>query len=420
VETDSTVLLLEIVPVFCFGYPFVMAFYWMIGAFLFWVGVEHHYPPLEQPPALPHYPPISIVVPCHNEGDTADETFAALANVDYPDFEIVAVNDGSRDNTGAILEGLAARMQHMRVAHLEKNQGKATAMNIGAMLARHELLVLIDGDALLDPHALRWIAWHFRLPHLGGLTGNPRIRNRTSILGRLQVGEFSSIVGLIKRAQATYARLFTVSGVICAFRKRALADAGWWSPHTLTDDVDVTWRIQVAGWRITYAPNAVVWILMPETLRGLWRQRLRWAEGGGQMLIDNFVPMMRGVAPSLLPVYLNAALSVLWSYCIILTTFLGTLHGVGLPVLTRVPTFSLIPEWYGLTLCLTYLVQAIVSTTIERRFEPGIMRSLFWIIWYPLAFWALSALTAAVALPRAAMLKRAARTTWVSPDRGLR
>ena len=103
-----------------------------------------------------------------------------------------------------------------------------------------------------------------------------------------------------------------------------------------------------------------------------------------------------------------------------LDDFLGTLHGIGLPVLTRVPTFSLIPEWYGLTLCVTYLVQAVVSTTIERRFEPGMMRSLFWIIWYPLAFWALSALTAAVALPRAAILKRAGRTTWVSPDRGLR
>jgi biofilm PGA synthesis N-glycosyltransferase PgaC len=397
-----------------------MSYYWMIGALMFWFGAERHFPPLNAPPPVADFPPISIIIPCHNEADTARETFGALAAIDYPDFEIIAVNDGSRDNTAELLERLAVGIPQLRIVNLASNQGKATAMNVGALMARHELLLLIDGDALLDPNALRWAAWHFRNPALGGLTGNPRIRNRTSILGRVQVGEFSSIIGLIKRAQATYARLFTVSGVICAFRKRALDDGGWWSPRTLTDDVDITWRIQIAGWRITYAPNIVTWILMPETLRGLWNQRLRWAEGGSQMLIDNARPMVTGKAPSLLPVYINAALSVLWSYCIILTTGVGLLHAAGLPVLTQLPTFSLIPEWYGLALCLTYLVQASLSAWLERRFEPGMQTSLFWVIWYPLVFWTLSAVTTAIALPRAAFRGRSGRTTWVSPDRGLR
>jgi biofilm PGA synthesis N-glycosyltransferase PgaC len=293
-------------------------------------------------------------------------------------------------------------------------------MNIGALLAKHEIVVLIDGDALLDPSALRWVAWHFRLAHIGALTGNPRIRNRTTILGRLQVGEFSSIIGLIKRAQATYARLFTVSGVICAFRKRALNDAGWWSPRTLTDDVDISWRVQVAGWHITYAPNVITWILMPETMRGLWRQRLRWAEGGSQMLIDNFRPMLRGKVPSLVPIYLNTLLSIVWAYCMVIMSGLGLLHAAHLPVLLKLPTLSHIPEWYGLLLCATYLLQATLSASLERRFEPDIHRSLFWIIWYPLAFWMMSAITAVIAAPRAAFRRRSGRTTWISPDRGLR
>lgn len=410
---------LEAVPVFCFGYPFVMSFYWMVGSILFWLGVEHRFTKLTQPPPIT-LPPISIIVPCYNESETALETFGALTAIDYPDFEIIAVNDGSRDNTAEILNRLSDRIANLRVVHLAENQGKATAMNVGALLARHELLVLIDGDALLDPRALRWVAWHFRVPTLGGLTGNPRIRNRTSILGRLQVGEFSSIIGLIKRAQATYGRMYTVSGVICAFRKHALSDAGWWSPRTLTDDVDITWRIQIAGWRITYSPNVVVWILMPETLHGLWRQRLRWAEGGAQMLIDNARPILSGRALSLLPVYLNSVVSILWSYCMLLTAGVGLLHVLHVPILAQVPTFSLIPDWYGLTLCMTYLLQASLSAWLERRFEPDGAASLFWVIWYPLAFWLLSTLTAAVALPRAVLCRRSARTTWVSPDRGLR
>src|SRR4029453_12642897 len=92
---------------------------------------------------------------------------------------------------------------------LAANQGKATALNTGALLARHELLVCIDGDALIDPQSLHWIARVFRRADIGGLAGNPRIRNRTSLLGRLQVGEFSSIIGLIRRTQTTYGRLFT-------------------------------------------------------------------------------------------------------------------------------------------------------------------------------------------------------------------
>jgi biofilm PGA synthesis N-glycosyltransferase PgaC len=405
---------------FCFGYPFVMAWYWMMGAGLFWFGVERHYRPIDEPPPMDSLPPISIIVPCHNEAETAHETFAVLAAVDYPDYEIIAVNDGSRDDTATILEALASEIPQLRVVHLAKNQGKATAMNIGALLARHELLVLIDGDALLDRHALHWVAWTFRLPFIGGLTGNPRIRNRTSLVGRLQVGEFSSIVGLIKRAQATYGRLFTVSGVICAFRKRALHESGWWSPRTLTDDVDITWRVQRAGWRITYAPNVLVWILMPERLRGLWRQRLRWAEGGGQMLVDNAGPMLRAAAPSLLPVYINAVVAIAWSYCILVLIAFGLLRQVGLPLADWIPGVSVLPDWYGLALCFTYLLQALTSTALERRFEPRMQRSLFWIIWYPLAFWALSTTTSVLALPRAFLRPRKGRTTWVSPDRGLR
>ncbi|MFZ3236943.1 MAG: glycosyltransferase [Stellaceae bacterium] len=280
-------------------------------------------------------------------------------------------------NPGEILESLAAGIAPMRVVRLAKNQGKATAMNVGALLARHQLLALIDGDALLDPYALPWIAWTFRRPDIGALTGNPRIRNRTTILGRLQVGEFSSIIGLIKRTHATYGRMFAVSGVICALRKQALHQAGWWSPHTLTDDVDVTWRIQRAGWRIAYQPNAIVWILMPETLRGLWRQRLRWAEGGGQMLLDNAGPMLRGNTPSLLPVYLDAVTSIVWSYCVLATLLLAALHGIGIRVLPTIPTFSLVPEWYGLTLCLTFLLQALVSTSLETRLERGLRGTIF-------------------------------------------
>src|SRR5690606_6379333 len=116
----------------------------------------------------------------------------------------------------------------------------------------------------------------------------PRIRNRSTLLGKLQVGEFSSIIGLIKRAQRTYGRIFTVSGVVVCFRKTALHDVGYWSPDMLTEDIDVSWKLQLHHWDVRFEPHALCWILTPETLTGLWKQRVRWAMGGIQVVMKHF------------------------------------------------------------------------------------------------------------------------------------
>jgi biofilm PGA synthesis N-glycosyltransferase PgaC len=406
---------------FCFGYPFVMAWYWMAGGLLFRWLRERHEPLPGAPPALAAYPMVSILLPCFNEEDQAAETFGALQRIDYPNWEIIAIDDGSKDRTAEILDQLALQMPRLRVVHLAQNQGKSTALIVGALAARGEFLVGIDGDALLDRHALTWFVRRFLAdPQLGALTGNPRIRNRATVLGRLQVGEFSSVVGLIKRAQSVYGVLFTVSGVICAFRKQALADAGWWSPAALTDDVEVTWRMQLAGWTVAFEPKALCWILMPETLRGLWRQRLRWAEGGMQSVLAATPVMFGRGAWRLVPIWGNFLLSVVWAYAMLIGLALGLVSALR-PDWTGGPLgFGVMPAWWGAVLALTYLLQSVVSVTVDSRFEKGLFKSLFWIIWYPLIFWLLQAFTAVLGAPRAVLRSKSQRGTWVSPDRGVR
>src|SRR5262252_2150363 len=102
----------EAFAAFCFGYPFVMSIYWMAGGALYRWLRERHEPPLQAPPPLAHYPPVSILVPCHNESRQLGETFAALERVQYPDFEVIAINDGSTDNTGVELDAMSQRMPH--------------------------------------------------------------------------------------------------------------------------------------------------------------------------------------------------------------------------------------------------------------------------------------------------------------------
>jgi len=405
---------------FAFFYPIVMAFFWMIGGLYYYLRRERGMPRYDAPPPMHDNPFVSMLVPCYNEGERVSETITAIAVQAYPDFEIIAINDGSTDDTAEQLNGLLERYPQLRVIHLEGNHGKANALRIGALASRSEYLVCVDADAILDTHATRWMVGHLMDgPRVGGVTGNPRVRNRTTLLARMQVGEFSAIIGLIKRAQRTYGRLFTVSGVICAFRKTALNQIGFWSDQMVTEDIDISWRLQLDLWDIRYEPNALCWILMPETLSGLWSQRLRWARGGVEVLLNHGRSVLTWRKRRMWGVLLEYVASVAWAYVMLAIMVLWVLGNfIALPESLRVD--SILPRWHGVVLAVVCLLQFAVSLMIERRYEQKLARHFYWIIWYPLAFWMIGMFTAVVAFPRVLTARRDRRARWTSPDRGVR
>ncbi|MGE8262549.1 MAG: poly-beta-1,6-N-acetyl-D-glucosamine synthase, partial [Stenotrophomonas sp.] len=300
---------------FAFFYPMVMAFFWMSGGLYYFFRRERKARDRDDPPPMAEYPFASILIPCHNEAENLEDTLGSALKQNYPDFEVIAINDGSSDDTGARLDALAALHPRLRVVHLDRNLGKANALRMGALAARSEFLVCIDGDAMLEEYATHWMVWHLTSgPRVGAVTGNPRIRNRSTLLGRLQVAEFSSIIGMIKRAQRVYGRIFTISGVIAAFRRTALHRIGYWSDDMVTEDIDISWRLQMDHWDIRYEPNALCFILMPETLKGLWRQRLRWAQGGVEVLLRHGGSLFHWRKRRMWGVLLEYILSVLWAY----------------------------------------------------------------------------------------------------------
>ncbi|HEY7884087.1 MAG TPA: poly-beta-1,6-N-acetyl-D-glucosamine synthase [Cellvibrionaceae bacterium] len=406
---------------FAFYYPLCMAWLWMTAGVYYYFHWERKDGPrgAGEPPPLAHYPACSIIVPCYNEGDNLHDTIAWLDEQNWPDFEIIAVNDGSRDDTGAILEELQQQYPRLRVLHQARNLGKAMALRAGAMIARNEYLICIDGDALLDRNCTAWLMSHLVMSdRVGAVTGNPRIRTRSTLLGKLQVGEFSSIIGLIKRAQRIYGRIFTVSGVVTGFRRTALHQVDYWNIDMITEDIDISWRLQMAFWDIRYEPNALCWILMPETLKGLWGQRLRWSQGGVEALLRHGKVLLSWDKRRFWGVFIEFTTSVIWAYCMATVILLWAVGKVvTLPDAWHIS--SLIPAWHGMMLALTCMLQFFVSLQIDRRYEARIGRKIFWMIWYPLAYWLLSMLTTIIATPKAILRKRGAPATWVSPDRGL-
>jgi poly-beta-1,6-N-acetyl-D-glucosamine synthase len=405
---------------FVFYYPLFMAYLWMIGALYYYLRREYNERLPDDPPPLANAPPVSIIIPCHNEAEQIEETISHLSLLEYPDFEIIAVNDGSTDGTGELLESLAARYDRLRVIHFAANQGKAMGLRMGALVAKHDFLICIDGDALLDRHAVSWMMSHFLSgPRVGAVTGNPRVRTRSTLLGKIQVGEFSAIVGMIKRAQRIYGRVFTISGVVCGFRRSALHHVGYWGLDMITEDIDISWRLQLNHWDIRFEPNALCWILMPETLKGLWRQRLRWAQGGSEVLLRYMGRLSTLRSRRMWPVFLEYCTSVLWSYSMLLVIVLFLLGlVVPLPEFLRVP--ELIPTWPGVILGMTCLLQFAVGMAMDSRYERGMGRYYYSMVWYPLVFWIINMLTTAVGFPRAILKKRGQRAVWAGSDRGIR
>lgn len=107
----------------------------------------------------------------------------------------------------------------------------------------------------------------------------------------------------------------TVSGVIVAFRKKALVSVGLWDRDMITEDVAVSWKLERKFWDIRYEPKALCWMLVPETIKGLWRQRKRWAQGGQEVLIRHRGIFLDWRQRRLWPIYIEQVLSIVWSIC---------------------------------------------------------------------------------------------------------
>ncbi|MGB8149202.1 MAG: glycosyltransferase family 2 protein, partial [Azonexus sp.] len=223
----------------------------------------------------------------------------------------------------------------------------------------------------------------------------------------------------IKRAQRSVGLIFTVSGVITAFRRSALHEVGYWSPEKLTEDVDISWKLQLAGWEVRFEPRALCWILMPETLGGLWKQRLRWSMGGTQVLLDYWPQLLSAKTLRLWPLLIEYTMSITWACLFALLAVYRIADLIFFRVdLQSVPILML--GWAGLLIGTTCLTQMMLSLVLDRPYDRGLLKNYFWMIWYPIIYWVITAATSVVALPRILLRDTEKRARWTSPDRGIK
>ena len=372
-------------------YPIVTAIMWISTAWLFrmrWEDPERH-------PPLNPLPLVSVLIPAHNEAAVIQRSVRAALDMDYPSFEVIVIDDGSTDGTLAALQPLL-HYPRLRIVRKHSNEGKAMALNDVLSLARGDILLNLDADAEPDPQLLTKMMPHFAAPRVAAVTGNPRVRNTDTFLARLQAVEFSSIISLLRRAQRIWGRVVTVSGVVAAYRRSAVFDVGGFSPDMPTEDIELTWKLQRRFYDVRYEPAAVCWMTVPLSLRGLYRQRLRWARGLLQVLRRHKGVMASWKCRRLWPVYIESSLSVLWALCFVVLTIIWTIsYAVGLPPIGASP----IPNFWGMAIGTVCILQLWSGIFVDLRYDSDILRFLAYSVWYPLVYWAFLAITTVVALP---------------------
>lgn len=224
--------------------------------------------------------PVTVVVPAYNEAAGIEATVRSIAASTHP-VQIIVVDDGSSDDTARIVEQLA--LPTVTVVR-KPNGGKPSALNEGLTLAEHELVVMVDGDTVFEPHTVHHLVQPFADERVGAVSGNTKVANRGGVLGAWQHIEYVTGFNLDRRMFDLAECMPTVPGAIGAFRRAALARVGGVSDDTLAEDTDLTMALCRDGWRVVYCENAIAWTEAPASLGALWRQRYRWCYGTMQAM----------------------------------------------------------------------------------------------------------------------------------------
>jgi poly-beta-1,6 N-acetyl-D-glucosamine synthase len=245
---------------------------------LLWFSYLNH---LERDDGEPtQLPPITILVPAYNEGAVIQGSIRSLLELDYPRFEILVIDDGSRDDTyrkAAVYEGEHGRAT-VRVI-TKPNGGKARALNTGIAQATSDFVLCMDGDSALHPETLRRAIRHFRDDAIGAVAGSVKVVNRTNLLSSLQALEYIEGLNMVRAAQGFFRLVNIIPGPIGVFRKSALEKVGGYDHDTFAEDCDLTLKLLMDGWQVQYEPGAIAYTEAPEKLLDLLKQRYRWTRG---------------------------------------------------------------------------------------------------------------------------------------------
>lgn len=410
------------------SYPILGAFAWFIGVLCYQLIYRHrHKDDIEFQPLTPEEQPfITIMIPAHNEEVMIEHTINYLMNnLNYEKYEVLVTDDGSTDETPAILERLQSVYDNLRVVTIKKNQGKAHAFNVGVGFARGEFILSNDADSIPEPDALwKYMSYFMGEEHANtaAVTANMDVQNRSTIIAKSQTVEFSSIVGVIKRSQVSaLGNMYAYSGANTMYRRDAPIDVGLFRQDRATEDISIAWDHQLNGWTTVFSPDILFYMNVPENLDALYHQRKRWAKGGTEVLLTNFKRVVSHPGKYLKQwaFITDQTLSIIWSLFFFVSTLIFLISLVtffftgNYERVYHMFCMAFIFVTFEMFAGVLQLLSALIVDDRGRKFKYLIFMPL-----YMLIYWQVNALALVTTLiPAVKTILGYGSGTWVSPVR---
>jgi biofilm PGA synthesis N-glycosyltransferase PgaC len=226
---------------------------------------------------------VSVLIPCYNEEESIEDTLDSVMKMEYSGIkEVIAINDGSKDQTIHVLNLLKKKYPLLKILD-KKNSGKADSLNQAIKIAKGELIVIVDSDSFPREDALEKTVGFFDDPQVGVATIPILVRNKKTLLGRMQALEYATIA-LTRKLLEPINAIYVTPGPFAVYRKKALLDVGGFDSENMTEDVELTWHLASRNWKRMMTLDTEVTTIAPEKLKTWWRQRNRWDVGGLQCI----------------------------------------------------------------------------------------------------------------------------------------
>jgi cellulose synthase/poly-beta-1,6-N-acetylglucosamine synthase-like glycosyltransferase len=233
-------------------------------------------------------PPVTIIVPAYNEERVLARALDAIVEVDYPNKEVIVVDDGSTDQTHIIALKYKDKFQNIssRYSVINKlNGGKASAINYALQFSKTDIVITIDADSIIGRNAIKSIVKYFYNSNVVGVAGYIRVFNSANLLTNCTALETVTAWNSVGRAHSLLGTIMIIPGALGAFRKKRVIERGFYGKDTLTEDFDLTISLLKTGEVIRFDESSLCYTEVPSNLRDLYNQRKRWYAGNLQTLI---------------------------------------------------------------------------------------------------------------------------------------
>ncbi len=237
-------------------------------------------------------PSVDIFISAKNESRVIESCVRKMFQIDYPDYMLWVIDDGSTDEMPQILEGLKSEFPRLRV-HRKNGScpGKSAALNEALALSKGEVVAVFDADAYVAPDFFKKVLPVLEPEGIGAIQAQKRIyEHQTGFLPNCQASEYA-LDTYFQMGRDLIGGAVELRGNGELIKRTALIDVGGWNNKAITDDLDLTMRLLVSNWDVRFCPEAFVWEEGVTTLKSLIRQRCRWAEGSIRRYLDYIVPL---------------------------------------------------------------------------------------------------------------------------------